>query len=89
MANALAFLQAGDCLLIWKLDRLGQSLRHFLATVNDLKARGIAFRPLTWPAHSGEWFSKCSPAVGTTRRARMRILWVQRASGAWPAFSAT
>ena len=47
LAAALSFLQPGDCLVVWKLDRLGRSLPHLLATVNDLKARGIAFRSLT------------------------------------------
>jgi DNA invertase Pin-like site-specific DNA recombinase len=47
LAKALAFLRPGDCLVVWKLDRLGRSLPHLLTTVNDLKTRGIAFRSLT------------------------------------------
>ena len=47
LAEALAFLRSGDCLVVWKLDRLGRSLPHLLTTVNDLKTRGVAFRSLT------------------------------------------
>ena len=47
LAKALAFLRPGDCLVVWKLDRLGRSLPHLLSTVTDLKQRGIAFRSLT------------------------------------------
>ena len=47
LAKALAFTRPGDCLVVWKLDRLGRSLPHLLTTVNELKARGIAFRSLT------------------------------------------
>ena len=47
LAKALAFIKSGDCLVVWKLDRLGRSLPHLLTTVTDLKKRGIAFRSLT------------------------------------------
>jgi len=47
LAKALAFARPGDCLVVWKLDRLGRSLPHLLTTVTDLKERGIAFRSLT------------------------------------------
>jgi DNA invertase Pin-like site-specific DNA recombinase len=47
LAQALAFVRAGDCLVVWKLDRLGRSLPHLLSTVNGLKERGVAFRSLT------------------------------------------
>ncbi|PZR42588.1 MAG: resolvase, partial [Stutzerimonas stutzeri] len=47
LAKALAFLRPGDCLVVWKLDRLGRSLPHLLTAVNDLRTRGIAFRSLT------------------------------------------
>src|ERR1039458_434404 len=44
LTKALAFIKSGDCLVVWKLDRLGRSLPHLLATVTDLKKRGISFR---------------------------------------------
>jgi DNA invertase Pin-like site-specific DNA recombinase len=47
LAKALAFTKPGDCLVVWKLDRLGRSLPHLLTTVTDLKKRGVAFRSLT------------------------------------------
>ena len=47
LVKALAFVRPGDCLVVWKLDRLGRSLPHLLATVNELKARNVAFRSLT------------------------------------------
>ena len=43
----LAYLKAGDMLVVWKLDRLGRSLPHLLSIITDLKARGVAFRSLT------------------------------------------
>jgi DNA invertase Pin-like site-specific DNA recombinase len=47
LGKALAFTRAGDCLVVWKLDRLGRSLPHLLTTIADLKERGVAFRSLT------------------------------------------
>ena len=47
LAKALALVRPEDCLVVWKLDRLGRSLPHLLTTVTDLKRRGVAFRSLT------------------------------------------
>lgn len=47
LEKALAFLQPGDCLIVWKLDRLGRSISHLLNIVNDLNKRNIAFQSLT------------------------------------------
>jgi DNA invertase Pin-like site-specific DNA recombinase len=47
LTKELAFVKPGDCLVVWKLDRLGRSLPHLLTTVTDLKNRGVAFRSLT------------------------------------------
>lgn len=45
--EALAALSPGDVLTVWKLDRLGRSLRHLVETVTGLGDRGIGFRSLT------------------------------------------
>lgn len=43
----LEVLLPGDTLVVWKLDRLGRSLTHLLATVTALADRGVGFRSLT------------------------------------------
>lgn len=42
----LGYLRAGDVLVVWRLDRLGRSLRHLVETVNALAERGVAFASL-------------------------------------------
>jgi DNA invertase Pin-like site-specific DNA recombinase len=39
-------LRPGDTLVVWKLDRLGRSLRHLVDTVTGLADRGVGFRSL-------------------------------------------
>ncbi|MCQ9162960.1 recombinase family protein [Arthrobacter sp. STN4] len=47
LAAALKALRDGDALVVWKLDRLGRSLKHLVTTVEDLTERGIGLRVLT------------------------------------------
>ena len=47
LQEALAYARPGDTLVVWRLDRLGRSLRHLIETVADLAARGIGFKSLT------------------------------------------
>lgn len=46
LALALDAVAAGDTLVVWRLDRLGRSLAHLVATVDGLGARGVALRSL-------------------------------------------
>jgi DNA invertase Pin-like site-specific DNA recombinase len=43
---ALAYLRPGDTLVVWRLDRLGRSLKHLIQTVETLQDRGVGFRSL-------------------------------------------
>jgi DNA invertase Pin-like site-specific DNA recombinase len=45
--RALAELRPGDTLVVWRLDRLGRSLRHLLEMSEMLRDRGVALRSLT------------------------------------------
>lgn len=47
LTKCLARLKAGDVLVVWKLDRLGRSLRHLLNTIDDLAARGVGFKSVS------------------------------------------
>ncbi len=47
LTQALKIVQAGDVLVVWKLDRLARSLKQLIATADDLKGRGIGLVSLT------------------------------------------
>lgn len=44
--QALAELDEGDTLVVWRLDRLGRSLPHLVATIDNLTRRGINLKSL-------------------------------------------
>ncbi len=47
LAEALSHLRKGDVLVIWKLDRLGRSVKRLVDLVEELAERGVQFRSLT------------------------------------------
>lgn len=47
LEELLAFVRSGDTVIVWKLDRLGRSLKDLIETLNLLKSRGVDFISLT------------------------------------------
>lgn len=47
LTRALKALQAGDTLVVWRLDRLGRSLAHLITTIDELGRRGCHFKSIT------------------------------------------
>lgn len=47
LEKALDVLREGDTLVVWKLDRLGRSLKQLLELVGELEKRGVQFRSVT------------------------------------------
>jgi Enterobacteriaceae phage serine recombinase len=45
--KCLKRLNAGDVLVVWKLDQLGWSLRDLITLLDDLKGQGVKFKSLT------------------------------------------
>jgi DNA invertase Pin-like site-specific DNA recombinase len=47
LEEVLSYVRKGDTLVVWRLDRLGRSLKHLIEVVAALAARGIGFKSLT------------------------------------------
>jgi DNA invertase Pin-like site-specific DNA recombinase len=47
LEQLLAFARSGDTVIVWKLDRLGRSLKDLIETLNLLKDQGVDFISLT------------------------------------------
>ncbi|MGB3713532.1 MAG: recombinase family protein [Candidatus Promineifilaceae bacterium] len=44
LREAKAYVREGDTLVVWRLDRLGRSLKHLIETVTTLEERGVGFQ---------------------------------------------
>src|SRR5689334_1771038 len=47
LEEALAYVREGDTLVVWRLDRLGRSLKHLIDTITILNNRNIGFKSIT------------------------------------------
>ncbi len=46
LAKAIDMLRKGDTLVVWRLDRLGRSLKHLIELVDNLEEKEIGFKSL-------------------------------------------
>ncbi len=47
LTKCLATLRSGDTLVVWRLDRLGRSMRHLVTLVEDLREDRIGFKSIS------------------------------------------
>lgn len=47
LAATLDYCRPGDTLAVWRLDRLGRSVRHLVDVVTGLQERGVEFKSVT------------------------------------------
>ncbi|MEG8033541.1 recombinase family protein [Sphingomonas aurantiaca] len=47
LADALSHVRTGDVLIVWKLDRLGRTMKGLVDLAADLAERGVGLRSLT------------------------------------------
>src|SRR5918992_4592974 len=47
LAEALDYIRGGDTLVVWRLDRLGRSLKDLIERITELHSRNIGFKSLT------------------------------------------
>ena len=52
-------LREGDTVVVWRLDRLGRSLKHLIEWINELKAMGVGFESLQESINTG-----CGAQIG-------------------------
>ena len=74
LQEALDFLREGDSLVVWRLDRLGRSLKHLLETVSMLEEKGA----LDFAAYKNPSTQPLAAAVSSST-----------SSAPWPSLNAT
>lgn len=72
LARALEYVREGDVLVVWRLDRLGRSLRHLLDVVHGLGEAGVQFKSISdgidTTTSAGKLMFKIVGAIGEFER---------------------
>ncbi len=72
LKRALKHLKEGDTLIVWKLDRLGRSMKHLIRFIDEVRSRGAHFQSLTdsidTSTHMGRFFFHVMGALAEMER---------------------
>lgn len=60
LAEALTYAREGDSLVVWKLDRLGRSMKGLIELAATLEARKIDLRSASATPHPGARSTNCA-----------------------------
>lgn len=58
LARVIKLMRKGDCLVVWKLDRLGRSALGLAQKVKELEDQGKHFRAIDWDIDTTQPFGK-------------------------------
>ena len=75
--SCLRALRKGDVLVVWKLDRLGRNLAHLVNAVQDLSARGGAWRVLAGQGAQIDTTTAAARAAESSRCRKPRCGWLR------------
>lgn len=82
LAAALDYAREGDRLTVTSLDRLGRSLTHVIATIDDLAQRGIVLRSLRESIDFSTSVGRMIAAIFAALAEYERVLIAERATSA-------
>ena len=59
LEKALSYLREGDTFVVWKLDRLGRTLKELIFFIDDLNKRDIAFKSISDGIDTNSALGRC------------------------------
>lgn len=59
LVKALSYLREGDTFVVWKLDRLGRTLKELIFFIDDLNKRNIAFKSISDGIDTNSALGRC------------------------------